>query len=141
MQACKAFKKLLSDQTSYYWKKRIELTFPTTYKEILREDMRAQTTKLRPFDALIHEGYQVSCLDLEVLASEKLFSVSLANNLDIHQLPWKPHLFIIQFENTMCLLDCLAGRLLSKISADFEEDLHSVGVILDNKSNAKYINI
>ena len=82
----KQFNSWLSDYSSFSWKKRIELAFPTTFKAILKEDVKDQIAKLQKFDTLIDSGHQVSffslasLLDVASVGSE----LEVPNTMDTH---------------------------------------------------------
>ena len=124
----KQFNFWLSDGQSFSWQKRIELAFPQSYQQILKEDLKSQMIKLHKFDSLVNAGHQVSFIDLSGL----LDGLHYNDNL-FKQIPWCKHQFIIVVHNTVYLFDSFASQNMSTLT--LEGTFNVACILFDIQSN------
>jgi hypothetical protein len=125
----KKFNSWLSDLTSFSWKKRIELSFPSSFKTVLKEDAKDQIARLQKFDTLVDSGHQVSFFWISSLLDGASVEVNSK-----HQLPWSRHLFVIVYNDaSVALVDSLLGKSIS--SVNFEEMKSIDEVFFDIKNH------
>ncbi len=124
----KQFKSWLSDFSSFSWKKRIELSFPSSFKDVLKEDVTDQITKLRKFDTLVDAGHQVSFFSLCSLLDAGSIEVNMK-----YQVLWSRALFVIVYNKTSVMVfDAVAGKDIARVN--FPEMKSIDRILFDNKS-------
>lgn len=113
---CRSFNSWLSDlQNNFAWKKKIQLMFPNSYEDILKNSFDYQTKKLLEFDSFIDEGHHVSYF-INPLASEDNDSLCIRK-----QIPWLRDTILIVYNNTIYLYYAVTASILARSATLFTE--------------------